>query len=459
MLAIGLQTYYHFTPVALSEEAKALDAKAALVPTVTENGYRAYGLLSPPNVEPVTYGRCLVDVQEKLSSEARAMNKPEPNVDDKTAWDAHWKDRSARSGALSVACLQGGTTAKMPKALESPLIRPGVTDAQWRELTDVVVDPLVVSRFEAVWAGEAIRLGARPESPLPSYATFIQIERWRIALAVQAWRAGDRVQASAAWQRTINDWVKSADDTLINAMLSTAAISQALIAIQQSVALSDRIDDATANALIASLQPIETIPDAVTAALLPAWQMMSGVMRELPKTGLNNPWAPASAINEWVGMASFDVNDSLNRLASSHRYSSDSVGKTARGKEPDPIPAELFSFGCTALGDFELACLPFVRNPAGRVLVAIAAPQYSNYGTRIADLRNFAAATRLTIEARRRGVTGDALAQFVASAPADMRDVFSGNAFVYDAAAKRLRIELRAKSTVLGDKGVVDVAL
>lgn len=78
---------------------------------------------------------------------------------------------------------------------------------------------------------------------------------------------------------------------------------------------------------------------------------------------------------------------------------------------------------------------------------------YPPYGTRVADLRNLAAATRLTIEARRRGLSGDALAAFVANAPADMRDVFTGKPFEYDAAKKELRPVLREKNTVLGEKG------
>ena len=46
-LMVGLQIYYKLTPSALSPETVQLNARAALLPTVTENGYRPHGLLAP----------------------------------------------------------------------------------------------------------------------------------------------------------------------------------------------------------------------------------------------------------------------------------------------------------------------------------------------------------------------------------------------------------------------------
>jgi esterase/lipase superfamily enzyme len=87
------------------------------------------------------------------------------------------------------------------------------------------------------------------------------------------------------------------------------------------------------------------------------------------------------------------------------------------------------------------------------VLTQIGLPDYHSYGTRIADLRNLAAATRLTVEARRQGLSGEALARFIAQAPEDMRDVFSRQAFAYNPQSRELTIVLREKSPVLGDPG------
>ena len=86
------------------------------------------------------------------------------------------------------------------------------------------------------------------------------------------------------------------------------------------------------------------------------------------------------------------------------------------------------------------------------ILTQVAQPSYRSYGVRVADLRNLAAATRLAIEARRKGLKdGEVLARFVAEAPDNMRDVFTQQPFAYDATKRRLSIELREKSTVLGE--------
>jgi hypothetical protein len=96
-------------------------------------------------------------------------------------------------------------------------------------------------------------------------------------------------------------------------------------------------------------------------------------------------------------------------------------------------------------------CALLGRNGIGMILMSVAEPAYGSYGTRIADLRNLAAATRLTIEARRQGLQGEALAHFVAEAPENMRDIFSKAPFAYDPSQRQLTIRLREKSTVLGE--------
>lgn len=113
---------------------------------------------------------------------------------------------------------------------------------------------------------------------------------------------------------------------------------------------------------------------------------------------------------------------------------------------------------CPWLGQSGYVCLPFERNPVGRWLSRMSL-SYEHYGTRIADLRNLAAATRLTIEARRQGLTGEALASFIASAPEGMRDVFTQQAFAYQPDTRKLGIVLREKSPVLGEPGQYELGL
>ena len=52
-LIIGLQIYYQLTPTALSPDAVRLNERAAMLPTLTENGHRLYGIVARNNVDPV----------------------------------------------------------------------------------------------------------------------------------------------------------------------------------------------------------------------------------------------------------------------------------------------------------------------------------------------------------------------------------------------------------------------
>lgn len=455
---VGLQVFYMLSPVALSLESVALNERAAKLPVVTENGYRAYGLLAPKDMDPVGYGRCLVDAQNAQREERQALYKTSPAARDKAAYEAHWKAFNDRTGVAESACLQGGTRVSLPKALADMHIKPGITAAQWQALAAVTPDPLIVARAEAVGAGEARRLGADVDSPLAEFQNLIKLERWRTARSIQAWDSQDRAQAVASWSRSINDWVKSADDSLIDAMVSTAALSQIMIAMQDAAARSERIDDATAEAALAALAPIETMPKAIADSMLTEWLLTSRMMKSLPEAKslfyVPDQGEPGFFVRtmQFGAALTFDVNDTLNRLAVANLQTQRTVVSAARGEPEAPIEWEEMTEACGSLGDWEFSCLPFARNPVGRILVTISLPMYRDYGVRIADLRNLAAATRLTINARRRGLSGEALARFVAGASPDMRDVFSKQAFAYDASTKRLRIELRQRSTVLGEK-------
>lgn len=448
---VGIQVFYVLTPVVLSPETVALNERAARLPAVTENGYRLYGLLAPKDVDPVRYGRCLADAWN-------SQLKASPPSTDKTASDAYWKAINDRAETSSRDCAQGGAYISLPKAIADMRIKPGVTAAQWQSLATTAPDPLVVARAEAVWAGEARRLGIDIESPLPPFQSLVQLERWRTARAVLAWDSDQRAQAVAAWTRSINDWTKSADGSLIEAMISTATLSQIMLGMQDEVARSERIDDAIAEAAFAALAPIERMPQAVAESMLMEWLMTSRMMKTLPTapplTQMAGQGEPGFFMRtmERGAKLTFDVNDTLNRVAAANLQNQQVVLSGARGEPVALIEWPSLTQACNTLGDWEYLCLPFVRNPVGRIVVAISAPMYRDYGVRVAELRNLAAATRLTIEARRRGLSGEALTRFIGAAPADMRDVFSRQPFVYDQTAKHLRIELRQRSTVLGEK-------
>jgi hypothetical protein len=464
-LMIGLQIYYKLTPPALSPEAAQLNARAALLPTVTENGYRFYGLLAPKDVAPVRYGKCLVDAHDAHRAERQTLAATMPAPSDEVAYNAYWKKYGDRSAALAVSCLEGGTRVAMPKEFADLRITPGIAPAQWQALAAVVPDPLIVARAEAVWAGGPRRLGVAPDSPMMMFQDLIQLERWRTARAVLAWQSGDRLQAANAWNRSIADWVKSADDTLIDAMISIASLSQVMIGMQDSFARSERVDDATADAALAALGPIELMPMAVAETMVAEWQTMSEIARSIPVLpsqfrllGGEQQGAIARGL-DGAARLTFDVNDTLNTMALGWRRAELTVLSAAQGK---PLPAPTLQPPwppCAALGDWQYLCTLFLRNPTGRILALIGAPSYTDYGVRVGDLKNLAAATRLTIAARQRAVSGDALASFIATAPTELRDIFTDQPFTYDPATKALKIELRTTSTVLGAKGVYSLKL
>ena len=464
-VAVLVQTYYHLTPVPLSVEALGLNARAEKLPTVTENGYRLYGLFAPRDQDPVTFGKCLFDAQDQHRREEKASAVKVPAYDDKVLRAEYEKQSGARFKALQDGCAKGGTLLTLPPLLSELRIKLDTTDDQWTALSAVVPNEAVLLRAAAVRSGGVRRLGAEVDSPLLNYEGLMKLERWRIAKGVVAWRGGDRVQATHMWATSIADWAKSANSTLIEAMLSTAAQTQVLIAVQGSVARSERIDDATANGLLEALKPIESMPDSLAESMVSEWQMNVRMMQQVAEYPLRSLSLQGGERNlferamERVGAWTFDVNGTINALAAANLWSQDAMRKAALGGDVPEYPGGTLGFGCTDASDWGMACLPFMRNPVGGILAAIAMPNYPGYGTRVADLRNFAAATRLVIEARRRGLSGEALSQFVSASPAGTRDVFSASPFAYDAVQKRLRVQLRERSNFLGDKGPYELPL
>lgn len=465
ILIVGLQSFYKLTPSVLSPEAVQLNERAALLPTVTENGYRLYGMLAPKNVDPVRYGRCLLDANHVQSVERQTLVKTMPNPDDKAAYDAYWKKFSDRSTERVVGCLEGGTRVEMPKALPALRIKLGMDFEQWQALAAVAVDPLIVARAEAVWAGDARRLGVAPDAPIGPFQDLLQLERWRTACAVQAWHSGERMPAIAAWSRSINDWVKTADDTLIDAVISTASLSQILIGVQAAIARSERVDDATADAAIAALAPLEMMPKAIGDTMLVEWQSTSDLVKSMPALpshfflpSSEMPGLFARALDN-VGRLTYEVDDTLNYMARDRHHAEFAVIAAAQGKPVPALQLQKLTPFCAGLGAWEYLCLPFTRNPSGRLVALVAVPSYEEYGVRVADLRNLAAATRLSIEARRRALSGETFASFIANPPIGMRDVITDKPFAYDADAKALRVELRTKSPILGDKGIYSLQL
>jgi hypothetical protein len=460
---VGLQAWYRLTPVALSVEANALIERAAQLPTTTENGYRLNGINAPRDQDAVVYGRCMADTYSSFrAAEEKQPPPPINNPDGKAAWDAYWKARGDRQEQRMLDCRKTGEPLKLPKALTDAKINLATTRADLAQIASIAVDSLLLSRAEAVWAGEARRVGASFDAPLPPFLPLVSIERSRIAKAAAAWDAGDRAAATRQWANTIQNWVKSADDTLIDAVLSVNVLTQTLIVMQQSVAQEPTLDEATAEGILKAIAHIDAMPQALADSMVAEWQSTSSAVDVMKQPAASLSLIESSWVGRWVDRASqqtLDTNDTLNRIARGNVWSQRAIVDVARGAAVPDVPAEWAALGCDSLGAYSYACLPFMRNPVGRVTSAIAMPFYVDYGVRVADLMTLANAARLTIHARRQGLSGVALAKWVADAPPQMRDVRSKQPFRYDVNERKLNVVLQTKSTVLGDKGPYSLPL
>jgi len=458
LVVVLVQAYYHLSPVEVTAEAKALDAEAALLPAVTENGFRAYGILAPEGMDPVAYGKCLVASQKTLAEERRRDQSNAPRVTDRERFEEYSKRWYVREQALELPCSEGKVTLQLPREPQGLRISLSTTEAEWNALSALVPDPALRARADLVWAGEARRVGAAIDAPMVRYDALSRIARWQIADARAAWLRGEHGVASATWARLLEDTTRHAGDSLIDAMISAAIQTQTLLAIQSAVSSSQALASADAARLLAAMGAVERMPDAVAKSLLFEWRLHQDVLEKVDDASALSSIAASESgavrtLVERLSRWGFDRTDTLNLFARNNRWSANAMLTTANGKPAPMMPDEWQQFGCHSLQALAPVCLPFMRNPVGRVLAAIALPSYADYGTPVGDLSNLAAATRLTISAREQGVAAVKLAAFVTSAPADQRDVFSAEPLAYDATARKLKIKLRTKSSILGNDG------
>jgi len=453
---VAVHTWYHFTPVEYSDETKALNERAKLRPTITENGYRLYGFEAPREVDPVVYGRCLFDAYWANSAERPWPAGSGPVLDTaeaKAAWAADTPAREARAAQRTAACAGSFALLTLPGALSKSTLNLATPRQALSQLAAIVPDPVLLERATQITAAGRWRLGASLDSPQPLPTALASIARWRLATAAVAWDAGHRAEAIDGWSNAVRVATGSADNTLIDLMMSTSQLSQTLIVVQQSVAATQTLDAATANQLLALLQPMEAMPQAVADAMLAEWQVRLSSfewMRQSLDSGhvAQASWGERALAR--VAALFVDTNDTMNLMARGNLWVQRTASAAARGGPEASLPAEYVSWGCDSVGEIGVLCIPFVRNPLGRVTATIALPHYGHYGVRVSDLMNLANATRLSISVRQRGLTGPALEKWIAEAPAEMRDISSQQPFRYDANERKLHVNLRTSSHFLG---------
>ncbi len=455
--AVLCQVYYALTPVTLSPLVKSLDAKASALDRITDNGHRAYGIRAPAGIDPVLYGKCLLAAHEKMVNERSAQEPTPPSPFSQVEFSAYSRRWADREDEIRKVCRGGLDELSVPPVAPTVRVTPSTSADEWSALHAAAPHDILRQRADLIWAAGPRRTGLSVEAPLPPYDTLMKVLRWQTADARQLWIDGDVGRASGIYHRLLNATASRSGDSLIDAMISVAAQSQLLLSVQSNVAASQGLDAGVAEQLVAALQVVDSTPDRLDSLMDIEWAVVRAVwdvVRASPCQSLAFGAAPSWSeqavckFTEWT----IDHNDTINLAASANRAAQQALQRAARA-EPELLrDKETDPFACGRLDWLGPMCLPFVRNPMGRIVAGISAPMYAQYGTRIADLRNLAAATRLAITARTKGVAKADLAAFIAAAEPDQRDVFTGQPFAFDAAGGRLRVQLRTPSTVLGQE-------
>lgn len=428
-----LHTVYWLVSPPLSPQAQGYEALAKALPISTNNAYRVEGLFAPAALDPAQYGRCVHPFLQLR------------------------KDKEAEKQAGVERCNQGQAALSLPPALKQAQVSPSWTEREWLALAQAVPDQTLLARSKEIAASGPRVFGYLPEDPPPPLRPLRTLNLWQSAHALILWRQGRTDDAVSAFESAIGDNLQSADDTLIEAMVSVSGLSQNLLALQLALAPSPAPDEAGVQRLRQVLDAVDSMPSRGFKAMEAEWATYAS---SFDFEELRRQWDRPGVLG-WFTTAHLRLThreDTLNRFAiqfgdARQRMLDASEGASKAQSAPTPMPE---ASPCASLSKGTLVCYALLPNPFGRYFLDTSSPQadsYQSYGIRIADVRNLAAATRLSLEARRRGLAGQALAAFVADAPPGMRDVFTRQPFAYNPQTRELTIVLRHKSPVLGEAG------
>jgi hypothetical protein len=440
-----VQAAYRLRPVQPSEATIRLEQEAAQRPLFFENGFRYTGFLAPAGMDPLAFGRCMRPNLEERAQKVQAGHDV-PRQED------------AELQSLLNQCLQGQQLLASPAQPPEGWVSPSWTLADWLKLARTTPDPVLMERAAMVWRHGHLRLGTDFDRPESKRSPLFWLAQWRIASAVALWHSGHRDEALRSWTSSAEDALNTTGDDLIETMNATSTLTRLLLGLQTAVRSGESLDDVNASQANRVASLVEALPRAGHRSLISEWQAMAYSVRRTDDS-VRTKWQskreenPESREAFWYAMSFFgliyDPVDTANVLADHFEPQRAAMLAAANGLQPDHVTPPKT---CAWLDPLWHLCRPHERNPVGRWLARLPT-DYVAYGTRISDLRNLAAATRLTIEVRRQGLSGEALARFITQAPEDMRDVFTRQPFAYDAQARELTIVLRKNSPILGDPG------
>lgn len=431
ILLLILRVYFALTPAVLAPETLAILAQANRLPTDTENGLRQFGLLAPKGEDPVAYGRCMLQV-------AREHRSATTDVDDAT--------HSERQRA----CAKGPPPLAAPP--EMPRIQLKTSTEEWQQLEQMHIDPTLQERFEAVMGGGPRYLGRDFLDPFTeNFGTLQYLHRATTARVGRQWIDGQHDQAARRWRESNAAWSGFAQESLVSAMLAVAAQTQNLLSIQRALREgSAELSERDRVQLLEALEPIDRMPDATAQSMMAEWIFMTSALDSVEETGkrLSGPFLKFG----------YDHNDTINITAANLISARSEIQRHAKGQTVPSVPLRMYCAGWEGIIATRV-CPLLTRNPLGRILASMHIPAYASYGTRVADLRNLAAATRLMIQLRGLHADPDSMGRMNNEAPEDMRDVFTKKPFDIDPVKRILRVQLREKSTFLGAPGPYELGL
>jgi len=365
----------------------------------------------------------------------------------------------AEAQSLASPCLQGQSQLEVPTFSSNETATLSWTLQDWLQLARTTPEAVLMERAETVWRHGHLRLGIDFDRPHAKRDPLLWLDQWRMASAAGMWHDGRWDEALRIWATSAGHALDTTGDDLSETMISVSTLTRLLLSLQTVVRSSDMLDDTSASKAKQLVSLVDALPEAGHRSMISEWQAIAHAFRgsyDGARTRLQakrEEVAPESRAI-WMYLLSFldlmyDPVDTVNLMSTQFEEQRAAMLAAAKGLQPGTVSPPRI---CTWLGRFWHVCRPHERNPVGRWGARLSM-DHIPLGTRIADLRNLAAATRLTIEARRQGLSGEVLARFIAQAPEEMRDVFSRQAFAYNVQTRELTIVLREKSPVLGEAG------
>lgn len=284
---------------------------------------------------------------------------------------------------------------------------------------------------------EVLDYPLRAVSGLPSYAPLMAAQRAYLLRAAQAAEAGDMeatlaaVEKDIAFQRVFLDNTR----TLIGRMVAASAYLRDLSFVAEL--MQQRKADLTP--YLPRLRDMLKPLSAASLKLGPALETEFAMSKLLLRNPLVQIENTDVSLVERLGMTFFYKPNATTNLA--YRQIMEGIA-IAEG------PANMIKSASAARRQKEsgMGLRDYVDNPAGNILVRIAAPDFGEYGLRLHDLDGYNRLIGLWVEMAAAGVGTDDAGEFAAKSEPRFHDPYTQKPMRWDAAKKRLYYEAQGSA-------------